>query len=211
MKYIKTYEAQISSSRWGQKKEVPFIQFIQSAKRGSNSAVIKFIKEGVDVNIIGNDGLKRTALMWATINNFLLVVDTLIKAGANVNLQDSYGETALMFKTTQKILDKLLNAGANVNIQNNDGNTAIMLFLSYYINSSDKLINYLKKFLLRGLNLDIKNNRGFNFYENIKFKQENGHFAQQDDLIKIEQYINEKFPQYKEEWELKNAMNKYNL
>jgi len=206
MKYIKTFEAQ--------RKEIPFIQ---SAKRGSNTAVIKFIKDGVDINTRSKiDGAERTALMYSALNSFISVVNTLIKAGANVNLQDKEGDTALMFAQTGKIIDALLDAGADVNIQDNDGNTVIMRNFNYFVNRRDLLINNLEKFLANGLNLDIRNNEDQNFYDLIKYQQEkNSHdewhqiFLQ--NLNKLENYMNERFPQYKEEWELKQDVNKYNL
>ena len=183
--------------------------FIQAASKGSNNKVKEYIKFGVDIDM--RDGEGRTALMNASYNKFLMVVDTLLQAGADPNLQDKNSRTALMMSSTVKIIDKLLDAGADVNISNNVGRTAIMEYLNN-INFTNIII-LLEKFLQKGLNLDIKDYFDKNFYELLKEKQEKAKYIKSElDLSnKIQEYIDEKFPQYKEEWELKQNMEKYNL
>lgn len=189
--------------------------FIQSAKRGSNEKIKQFIKSGkIDINMRSKSD-NRTALMFASLNNFLMVVDTLLKAGADPNICDSYNRTPLMAASTTKIIDKLLEYNSDVNIQNfSAGDTAIMEYLDYHV-SSDNMISYLIKFLDKGLNLDIKNNRGLNFYEKIRTKIENERAYKNQLLIEnytaIVEYMDNKFPQYKDAWDLEHDMNKYNL
>ena len=199
MKYIKTFEGKKSN-------EDPFIQ---AAKRGSNSVVLKYIKNKQNINIKSKiDG--KTALMNAAINNFLIVVDTLIKAGADVNLQDPGGRTALMMASTNKIIDLLLKSGADVNILNNDNQTIIFEFLGFY-SSSETLIMLLEKFLTKGLNLDQKDFLNRNFYEYLKYHQTKSAYYLLQYYLGIEQYMNEKFPKYKEEWDFNQDVEKYNL
>ena len=97
------------------KKYVEFItekrdvrpEFIQAAARGNNNTLTKSIKNGVDINMKDNDG--KTALMMASLNDFLLVVNTLVVNNANVNLQDNYSRTALMMASTKKIFNKIIS------------------------------------------------------------------------------------------------------
>ena len=57
------------------------------------------------------------------------MVAALIDAGANVNLQDNYGYTALIWASfttkTEEVITALIDAGADLNLQDNQGNTAL--------------------------------------------------------------------------------------
>ena len=77
-----------------------------------------------------NEGL--TALMIAVKNRNKYIVRLLLKNGANVNVPDAFGNTALIMavlndKEQKDIVKLLLNYGANVNSKNNMGNTALII------------------------------------------------------------------------------------
>lgn len=173
---------------------------IESAKKGSSSVVKNLIKNGHNLNVTDDD-YNRTALMYACLNSYLMIVKFLVDAEANVNMQDYKGRTALMMCKTPKIYDILLNAGADVNIKNNLGDTAIMDIVSYSTHDSNLLL-ILQKFLKYGLDLSIKNKLGLNFYDKLKEK---------DIYPTVEEYMDENFPEYKDEWEMKQNITKYNL
>lgn len=186
--------------------------FIQAAKNGNLSTVKTYIKEGkVDINM-KNEKEKRTALMYASMEKFLLVVDTLLQAGANPNLGDFDNRTALMMSATMKTVDLLLKYNADVNIQSYKGDTTIMEYLNYYSWSGAQMVSMLEKFLEKGLDLDIKNLKGQNFYEKLKDKQESARNAYDvERFLMIEEFMNKKFPQYKEEWNFNRNVKSYNL
>ena len=57
----------------------------------------------------------KTALMWASQGGHIDIVKLLIESGANMNIKDKYGETALIIAykhDRQKIVDLLKNYGA---------------------------------------------------------------------------------------------------
>lgn len=180
--------------------------FIQAAVRGNNNKVKEFIKSGIDINMKDKDG--RTALMNAALNSFLMTVMILLDAGADPNLQDKDGRTALMMTSTNKIFDKLFDAGADVNITDYVGNSIIMDRISEFRYFDKK--TFLEKFIKNGLNLSIKNIQGINFYDKLKILKEEDLYGKNsfDDIIK---YMDENYPQYKDEWEMKQNVNKYNL
>lgn len=68
---------------------------------------------------------------WNGTTPLMVVYDTkiarrLIKAGADINAHDDYGETALMKVRNQNVIKILLNAGAKVNARDNFGVTPLM-------------------------------------------------------------------------------------
>ena len=182
-------------------KEHPFLL---AAKSGSANKVKDFIKSSVDINM--QDSNKRTALMLASLEGFLIVVNALIDAGADVNLTDYMHRTALMMSKTNSIITKILSAkNIDVNIQDDKGNTVMMEQLTYDY-SPRIMIRFLDQFLEKGLNLDIKNNRNLNFYEELQYKILNTadrpprHGSKLSDLYEFEKYMDNRFPKYKEDW-----------
>ncbi len=103
---------------------------------GSHRSVRELLEKGVDVNYQReNDGW--TALIRASyfsyLNNFRIgIIRLLIEYGANVNLQDKDGNTALVFASYNghtEAVKLLLAAGAKVNLQDDRDYTAL-----YYAN-----------------------------------------------------------------------------
>lgn len=96
----------------------------------------------------------KTALMYIFYNNISYdcnkILDVLICAGANLNIQDNTGMTALMFachyvfiydhdhdhkmNRSENIM-KLINSGADINIKNNDGMNALEIYCNSYGNN----------------------------------------------------------------------------
>lgn len=200
MKYIQKFEARKSTEQ----------PFIQSAKRGSRTAIENFIKQGVDINMRGQHN--RTALMNAALNSNLMIVDILIKNGADVNLQDKDGRTALMMASTPKIIQHFLDCeDLNINIRNYNGDTVAMEWLNYMVKNE---LKYLQKFIEKGLDLDIKNNSGNNFYDIISENLLNPNFirnSKYDSYYEIQKYLDDNFPKYKEMWQLRRDISKFNL
>ena len=114
-----------------------------ASRAGSVSAVKLLLDHGVDVN--ATDSYQHeTALMWASAEDHLDVVDTLLKAGANPNLQahvnsiterknadhPTGGFTALMWAARngyEDVVRRLVQGGADLNLKNGDGASAAMI------------------------------------------------------------------------------------
>ena len=68
-----------------------------------------------------------SALCWAAIHNHKDVLEMLISTGANINLQNKDGNTALILSSYQghtDIVSILIKANADINLKNKDGYTA---------------------------------------------------------------------------------------
>ena len=116
---------------------------LSAARAGSVPTVRLLLARGVDVNAAENFQ-QTTALMWASAEGHLDVVDLLLEAGADPNRQGHVtslatrhnadhptgGFTALMFAArngNEAMVRKLLARGANINLKNGDGASAAMI------------------------------------------------------------------------------------
>lgn len=90
-------------------------------------AVRAITETGVDINAVGSKETGFTALMQASGGGELKVVEILIDADADVNIQNDEGLTALMVAAAcnkPDVVKFLLNHGADRNIRDNSGRTA---------------------------------------------------------------------------------------
>jgi ankyrin repeat protein len=86
------------------------------------------------------------------------LAEILIENGANLDIQNNNGYTALIYAAENENLDlakKLIDSGANLDIQDNQGYTALMEAAT--CNNSD----LTEKLIDSGANLDIQNNNGY--------------------------------------------------
>jgi ankyrin repeat protein len=122
---------------------------MKACRVGDIKLVKKLIEIGVNVNIQNQEG--KTALILTILNiknydnlilimnkilnvetplkNYLEIVQILIKAGADLDIQDNSGKTALMYSCIEGITEialELIKAGANLDLQDNFGRTALM-------------------------------------------------------------------------------------
>lgn len=85
------------------------------------------ISKGANLNNI-NPELNMTPLMWSAFMGTDKSAKALIAAGADLNIQNNEGDTALHYAVNwihPEVCKLLINAGANVNIQNKQGETPL--------------------------------------------------------------------------------------
>jgi uncharacterized protein len=119
--------------------------------------VLKIIAEGVDVNGVDNVGC--TALLLASSNDNYLIMEALLRSGADPNfvlksecenLND--GTTNLMRVSSRETCFLLLNYGADVNMKDNQGETALMIAVKTSNTATAKAL------LQRGADMNLSNN-----------------------------------------------------
>lgn len=84
--------------------------------------------------------------MWAAKNGNNQIVELLIENGANMDLQDFGGWTALMhavYKGRTEVVHTLIDSGADVNVKNVGDHTA--LYIAEELNTSPDIIMALKE------------------------------------------------------------------
>ena len=95
---------------------------------GHDECAEALIKTGLDVNLRMSDSKTSVINVAAKYGNYN-VLKLLIQAGADVNLTDRYGETALMFAAANNndhCIDMLIQAGADVKKRSSTGSDALM-------------------------------------------------------------------------------------
>ncbi|CDK30481.1 ankyrin repeat domain-containing protein [Candidatus Babela massiliensis] len=132
--------------------------------RHNQDLVEMLIDNGAYINDRGLLG--RTLLMEATMWKDYSLVRLLISKGANIDLQDDRGMTALMIAVTKKSLDRgkliefLLVHDVNINMQDNNGNTALIHLVNCDCSKDNDLIDAIQLLLGYGADINIKNNNG---------------------------------------------------
>ena len=95
--------------------------------------VQRCLSDGADPNtILGEDHVWTggTVLMYAASNNDVSIMEELLKAKANPNKADGWGNTPLIIATTRKQIEAvkcLLNHGVNKHLKNKNGETVFDL------------------------------------------------------------------------------------
>ena len=109
------------------------------------------------INMIDDAGM--TCLMYSCINNNVDIVKSLLKTGADINIQDTFGCSALIWSFIHNnninIIDLLIKNNININIQDIYGNTALM-WSSFIKHNSDISIFLIKN----GASVFIENKFG---------------------------------------------------
>jgi len=109
-----------TASWYGQAKKVKWL--IEKGAYINTKKSHKFTNRGYEKT--ANPKLKTALIVARNVKT----VRELIRAGADIDVQDSDGNTALMVAECIEIAKELIRAGANMNVQNLDGNTALMLY-----------------------------------------------------------------------------------
>ena len=121
---------------------------------------------------------------------FLEILKLLLNNGANINLKDSSGQTALHRvaltppQESLELMKYLIEQGADVNAQDIDGNTP--LFIAHAINN-DEAVNLL---IQSGADTSIKNNLGMT-YDFVKGKgmRKRSFYTEEGNVITIDDKI----------------------
>ena len=105
----------------------------------------------------GLDRYGRNALINSVIDNDLVSAKAQLKAGADINLQDDNGWTALHFAAqafNEEIIGYLLKNKANPNLQNSYGNSPLWVAL---FNCEGQKTKVFDEFLKYGADPKLKN------------------------------------------------------
>ena len=132
------------------------ILFIDAAEEGDLEKIEKLLEAGIDIET--RDKFGWTALMRATNNEQLSVVELLLKKRANVEAKDTYfGTTALMqaaYRGNAKLVDSLCLYKADINSQTFLTRNTPLMYAA--LNSKEEALRHL---LLLGANYNLKNDQ----------------------------------------------------
>ena len=101
---------------------------IEAAKANDSAGALELVKNKADVNATESDGT--TPLHYAVYHDDVVLVESLLKAGAKPSVANKYGSTPLLEAAVRGdpiVIEKLLKAGADTNQGNTDGQTALLI------------------------------------------------------------------------------------
>lgn len=151
-------------------EESPYA-LIGAAHRGDTDKVKALLSQGLDVNKKGHE-YGKTALMYAVEAGYCEIAQMLLDKGADVNIVDNNGQTALMLGVRwfayakendtkyAQIIQLLLDKGANINAQDNDGKTALMYMVNALNSFSPDAHVRVKSLLTAGADVYMKDKAG---------------------------------------------------
>lgn len=134
-------------------------ELVDAAMKGKLERVRELLDEGIDINHKNERDEGRAALHAASESEHEDVVRFLLEKRANVNIQDSLGNTPLLYASrygNEDIARILIDAGANVNQRNLEGR--IPLHDASWNGYSRQLVNLL---LDKGSNVNAKDMNGW--------------------------------------------------
>lgn len=100
--------------------------FSDAVTKNNLTALKKVLSGGINLNAMQPGKIRISGLMFAAArSNSADIIYTLIKAGADVNIRNESGDTALsvaaLVNENPKVIAALISAGADVNSRDNDG------------------------------------------------------------------------------------------
>lgn len=132
--------------------------FVKALDKQDVERVRFLINEGADVNdwMIDEEGTKvTTPLSWAAFHGNMALTELLIEKGANLNVTDAMGNSALHWaaiNNEKEVVKLLLDKGADVNVRNCQfGKTPLMS------TSSTEVVKIL---IAAGADINAKDNDG---------------------------------------------------
>ena len=149
-----------------------------AAKEGHAAVLERLVRSGVSVN--DNQGREgETALMIASEEGHVDVVDCLLSLGADVNTVNWMGETALMWASSGErvdVVDRLLAAGADANAVDMVGSSAL---IAAALKGNVPIIDRL---VVHGADFNHRNEMGWSA---LMWASKNGHIEVVDRLLSL--------------------------
>lgn len=133
------------------------INFYDAVTKGKSEVVNIFIEAGMSPNVMENE---MTVLVEASRRGYKEIALALIDAGADVNSQDNYGVSALMYAAISgsvEIMEKLIEGGADVNTKDQDGRSALVEVLT---TENDLPIDIIKSLCDAGADVNVRFGEG---------------------------------------------------
>ncbi len=101
----------------------------QAVVNNDTTAIKDFVKKGADVNFVKQQGWMKVNLLITAVNKKNAdAVNILLQHGADVNWEDGFNTTALMYAASNgslEIIKLLLDNGADIKHKDKQGNDAL--------------------------------------------------------------------------------------
>ena len=137
----------------------PDTVLLQSLRSGRMEAAVEALRRGADPNAVDKKGSTLQAAMKHCRDNTLAMLQALLEAGADVNLRNQRGETALKVAAFGCIraVPFLLEKGADPTLADNAGDTALHGIVRY---KTETMTPLLEGLLQAGADINHQNRHG---------------------------------------------------
>lgn len=159
------------------KMAINYIDDIDSNKDLKNLFITSGAIIDAELEIDKNSMTKLMHLCKSGTNSSIMKIRQLLDQGVNVNIQDKYGKTALIYLLdnnyygdfVKEVFELLLNIkDINLNLQTKTGMTALM----YVCKLTLVDINYIKKLIQSGANVNLVNTKNKTALSFVKYPDE---------------------------------------
>lgn len=132
--------------------------------------IITLINNGIDIN---SQNIKGETILIMLLKYTIFFVDSeyirlLIIYGANIDIQDNDGRTALLYAciniNNHTFMKEIIEKGANVDHKDNDGKTALM-----YLCNGNTNKEIIEKLIKKGANINYQNKDGKNSFDDCLY------------------------------------------
>lgn len=142
----------------------------EAAEHGNQSAVKKFLTQGVQVDTTDEYGF--TPLYRACINGHKDIAEFLVTKGADVNAKGNSGWTPLFIAAMAghiNVTEFLLEEGAEINAKDNEGNTPL------HYTAGNAETDIVKILISNGANINARNKKGETVLDRVKVRLKTWH------------------------------------
>ena len=187
--------------------------FLITAELGQKDVASFLLDKGAQINYQRPQD-RASAIIIAAMNNKYKFIDFLASRGANLDIQDKFGNTALLTSCNMGFVETvkpLVKHGATLNIANFQCETPLMRLINLHQKSDDmksQIGFIMRDMIYKGADVEAKNADGVTFLDNIFLYNKSNYIEYFKEILAISaQYKMELLAKYPSSRDVINSIN----